>query len=391
MKKQRKNKNQVKSIAYDRISKNTRFKFMTYEKNCARNKIPTKKRIVKINSKRRKYLVVPQKNSSWITLCPPETFCIYNDNFRYKTFKYIEDLEKIILGSKNNIFLDFFHVKESTAAAVLILFATLDSILIKHSISQKIKLKKPANQRIQQIFKHMGFFHLLSHKETITVDYPKIAQWKHIDGTKFEGKKLSEFIDKIMLSAGINLEDSGTYSTDYYVGIKEAICNSVEHAYDASEYADRNNSLILNKWWVYGCFNEAEQSIIFLICDLGMGIPRSLQIRHGAAVANIFEAVGNVVRRDCDFISAALVLQKSRTGNAERGKGLPELCAYVDDSETGYLKINSYKGQLLYEANSTHGPILESFKKGVNGTIIEWNVPLTSIREKLSNHEKASI
>lgn len=388
MKKNKINKTRANKLAIKGLDNNIRIQFQRYVSNCARSQTPQFKYLKRGSIKgQRQYIVTKVNNrkvinqsSVYQTIKAPIKFCLYNKEATDKTLGFINNFYKLSVIENKRVCLDFSHVDRASAAAILLLHASIESSVIANSQSH-IKLMRPNNRKIREIFQHMGIYKTLGFNDNVAIKDPSVEFWKHSEGFLFQGEKLSLFIEDVLMSAGIKITDKSgnqTYSDNYYVGLKEAIANCIEHAYNDPRFENRENAQELNKWWIFGGYKSEENSIVFIICDLGMGIPQSIQVSHPQKLKQLQEKVSKYFKNDSEFINASIQLSKSGTGNPERGKGLTELCGYVDDTKDGQLLIYSYEGKLTYSAGEKN-PMLMSLKKRLYGTIIQWSIPLSSI------------
>lgn len=159
--------------------------------------------------------------------------------------------------------------------------------------------------------------------------------------------------------------------------VKEAIGNCVEHA-----YLDDKGEPIKSKstgWWMFG--GIVDERIVFVVCDLGLGIPRTLGIRN-----NLQDLKRRVLRwpgkydfkSDAGCVEIACRLGKSRIGDDKgRGRGLAQLIGLMQhESGAGSLFVWSNKGLALYRGLSGMKPLKNKLEFSVRGTIIGWTSPV---------------
>ncbi|MFH4324940.1 hypothetical protein WAJ71_20585, partial [Acinetobacter baumannii] len=86
----------------------------------------------------------------------------------------------------------------------------------------------------------------------------------------------------------------------------------------------------LKKWWLFT--KEVDGILTVCICDLGVGIPRSLKENSPHVNPGWFENMRNYVKElrkkyneDSALIKAAIEIGKTRTNLPNRGKGLSQI------------------------------------------------------------------
>ena len=83
---------------------------------------------------------------------------------------------------------------------------------------------------------------------------------------------------------------------------------------------------------------------------------------------------------DGQMIRAAMELGRSRTGATNRGKGLMDLVKLIDTVGAGEMTIHSRQGSYAYSAGKDAHSNHEGF---VEGTLIEWRLPIDKALERL--------
>jgi hypothetical protein len=111
------------------------------------------------------------------------------------------------------------------------------------------------------------------------------------------------------------------------------------------------------------------------VCDLGIGIPRSLPIVWGESrIRTLLEAFG-VLRPDLAAVRAALQIGATRTGQANRGKGLPQIWQEMKDHGAAFVGLLSNRALLTWDGSRQIERAAE-FEENMFGTLIFWTVPL---------------
>ena len=156
-------------------------------------------------------------------------------------------------------------------------------------------------------------------------------------------------------------------------GLSEAIVNVSHHAYPKKcGYAEMNKN-----WYLTASFNTSKKELKVVFYDQGIGIPKSLPASDLWEKALEFLSIFPIAERKKDevLLKAAVELDRTRTEESDRGKGLPDLMEFIRQRGDGYISILSLKG--LFKLEIKNGVELikcEHFEHPVTGTLIIWSV-----------------
>lgn len=145
-----------------------------------------------------------------------------------------------------------------------------------------------------------------------------------------------------------------------YNALIEAMDNVAKHAYPNRKY----NRRAYSDWWLVGYVDDEIHEISFSFFDQGIGIPKSIRTR-----------IGDDFRKGTALIRDAVEHGRSSTKLDTRGKGLPSLKKFVDDSIAGTLVINSFESQCVFESGKA--PREQTWGTRLPGTLISWNIQIT--------------
>ncbi|MEX0729308.1 MAG: hypothetical protein WED00_12345 [Aquisalimonadaceae bacterium] len=253
-----------------------------------------------------------------------------------------------------------------TAAATLNLVAEMDRILkIKRNI-QYITCIPPRHKVVRQIFEQVGLSWLLG----LSLNEPVVAKdvrcWRFVSSDQADGaipgELLSEFRDHL----------HSDLTPSLFRAVTEAMANAVEHSHSCA----RIDSLpaLAKRWWMFaGVFDN---QLVFVICDLGVGIPNALPVRWHERMINRVISRLRLGTTDGDYIRAAMEITKTRTQLPHRGKGMTQLRDVLTEAQGGTLVVYSNKGAYTYQPAEEDGEHIEGFKTPLGGTTIEWSLPL---------------
>lgn len=163
-------------------------------------------------------------------------------------------------------------------------------------------------------------------------------------------------------------------------GISEAITNVVHHAYPNDI---KLPNYTFKKCWISACANKKTNLLTIAIYDHGVSIPVTYPKTDGM-VPKIKEYITSVTSKvlhkskvkiiDGAYIQAAMQYGNSRTGEQNRGKGLPQMYELLTKIGNGKLSIYSRYG---WCHKNFDGDIRSSTEHiPLTGTLIEWSVNL---------------
>ncbi len=308
------------------------------------------------------------KNSR-VKIHAPKQIDFYNvHNFEVVT-AFLTRIRKCVRGG-GRVFINFSQTEYISAAAMLSFLAEIEVLITESPLGQRvIAFSHPENDKVESILKQVGFYGLLKKAERQTKEYDDVTFWKYASGVCSEPVLAKEIF------AEVKQEIQMAGSKKLYRGFVEAMSNSVEHAYAVVKQLGDGGAT--SKWWAFAGIKDG--NLIFVICDKGVGIPNTLPATQKGNIDTIFKLLGIIGRKDSSFIKAATNLSKTSTLLPNRGKGFKDIKSVIDTHDSARLSIFSNRGRYMYKGVD-RGKIKEiayDYKHSVNGTIIEWLLPLS--------------
>lgn len=313
--------------------------------------------------------VIKKVSNKAVRFPAPVKIDYYHKNHYDLTNAFLDEIRDC-LSSGRRVFIDFKDTLLISAAAMLSFLAEMDVLIKKNPMGQKcLNFSHPAEEKIESILIQVGFYDLIGKVKRETKEFDDVTFWKYSSGSCSEPLIAKDMIKEI------KKELAQRASKKLYRGFTEAMSNSVEHAYiNDLAHTESDDTA---KWWTFAGIKG--KHLVVVICDKGIGIPNTLPRTQGVtALRNLFDKLGYSLEnvKDSVFIKASTAVQKTRTGERYRGKGLKDIKAVIDTIGDGYMSIFSNKGRYIYKGNT--GKIKElafDHKSSVKGTIIEWSIP----------------
>jgi hypothetical protein len=323
-------------------------------------------------------------NRDLIKQMAPEFFNIVSPLNRKALCKFTRKFRSFYYKKNICLELDFTETKKMGTEGTLYFLAELDNLIhINRNIKFIVRLSN--DLVVNQVLEQTGILKLLKVK------------------VNFEGKDFDESVKFWRFASGYNAEiDSANHMLDdfdhllskvssqsVYKGITEALTNSHHHAYLDDRY--RGAPKGARKWWLFS--QEKEGVLNVCVCDLGIGISRSLTSNSDNVRADWFGILKSFLRShrhkynpDSASIKAAIEIGNSRTKLPNRGKGLNQIINDIShlSQDRASVAIFSNKGayvinkKIIYEqkTESLVGDMSFAYKDSLEGTVITWHIPL---------------
>ncbi|HLF96298.1 MAG TPA: hypothetical protein VI457_04065 [Methylococcaceae bacterium] len=268
---------------------------------------------------------------------------------------------------------NFDYITSISTSAALVLTAEIskwdDSV--RNRLTPNIEKWNPD---ILVNFNELGFFDLFKNKPVNLDRFDGAARHnrkivKYIKGRCGDDQKTRVLKENITQIVGNKIKKW----TFLHSGSSEAIVNVSHHAYPK----ENGYSEIDKNWYLTASYNTIKRELKVVFYDQGIGIPKSLPASDLWEKALEFLSIFPIAERKKDevLLKAAVELDRTRTEESDRGKGLPDLLEFIRQRCDGYLSILSLKGLFKLEIKGGVETVRsEHFEHPVNGTLIIWSV-----------------
>ena len=290
---------------------------------------------------------------------------------RNEFLRFIQQFRDDCLGSQNRIILNFEKTEIATPAAMLLLIAEVDRA--KRILGSKflVSFTQTNNTRIRHLLGQIGFYDLcdmIAPRVDLDILEDNVRHWRFATGQRAD-EDTSDAFAAIEGLIGPQLRGG------MWKGVSEAVINSVQHAYvqPRGVPGPRMNH---RRWWMLS--QETSDALTVVVCDLGIGIPRSLPLNWDESILSRIAPLVSESGPDAIALKAALTLGRTGTGKKHRGKGLPQIWSAVqgaDRVEKCGIMIHSNKGKIAW-SGKTGEELAKQFSSSIFGTVVMWTVPL---------------
>lgn len=329
-----------------------------------------RKRVARIRGRVRKSVL-----DNWAKLSPverieaPKALYIHGRASHFEVTSFLQRLRKSFTKPGITTVIDLSRVERLMPAGTLLFYAELNRL--KTAIPGKsFKFIRSRNDTVNQVLEHLKVYALAGFVSGAVPKRDDVISWRTATSTITDGRPAGELIQTYESLSRDEVRH-------IFRGVSEAATNAVEHAY----VADREDGLPVTKesrWWMF-C-RESQNRLYVGVCDLGVGIPRSLPRTQGEEVINwllttlSLGAIGD----DAGMIRAAMEIARTRTEKGERGKGLGDMRHVVDNLPGSRLYIFSNRGMISYESGEFDS---RQYENSILGTMVVWVIPIEGAQE----------
>ncbi|WP_313128040.1 hypothetical protein [Stutzerimonas nitrititolerans] len=304
----------------------------------------------------------------------PPVLSFFGDHYQ-EFFSFIRHIEDA--AANGNVLIDITSVREVKAAALLVLYSTVEIAQVKSKQRKRIQFTFATYQGVVQSFSKFGLWALTDQLRTMpassdvnSLDICTASREATTAGDDSELRRVLEYAQNKVLQGSDN-EEADLLA---YNAITESVSNVWQHAYD-DDFFDGGVEPELAHWWIIvECIDD---QFYIAVYDKGAGIPFTLQKKSWYHVAFVNEQ-GKIefeIPVDAQRIKMAVEYGRSRFKVDNRGKGLSEAKDFVQSNPDGTLIIYSGFGNYTYHSEDGKEE-LRKLPSTFGGTLIQWNLRL---------------
>lgn len=299
----------------------------------------------------------------------PKNLCIYNNHHVSETYDFLSYINHLVLNRGEIVTLDLSKVTIITAAASVLLFATVNTCQLMAGNSNVIRCIFPRSDL------NPG-----GHNYIVKTG---LARALH-SGTK---EKLADLtMSNIYFQSSINpseilfptlcLLTEKTELTDdqlllLHTGIGEGMLNVRHHAYrdpanDEEIHSSKKDivSSLGERWWQCAWYNDENKAWTFIICDIGLGIPKTYNyVKKKSLYLNNPELA----------VVDAFTRGNSKYVGAGRGNGSEDMKRPIQQGTKESLLIYSNNVKYMF-CTGMENPQVKRLDNSFHGTLIQWTL-----------------
>ncbi|UYP84239.1 hypothetical protein jpw_08695 [Pseudomonas asiatica] len=277
---------------------------------------------------------------------------------------------------KSKVIIDFSKVTSLHPCGTLLLVAEIERLLQVASNAIKLSATYPTDIVVEQMFQHINLLERLGLEPRIDkINESNVIAWLYATGHEGDLDSIAEKLPRI-LTEGSNMD----LRIALLSGMAEAVANSSEHAYKKTNTPTLVENAPL-KWWLFA--RQFGDDVAFVICDLGRGIPGTLEANWRDELSSFLKSRQGIKRKDHKMIELAFTVGKTSTQKKNRGKGLKDILKVVQEQKVGALSIYSNRG--VYALDNATGSLTSiDEKSSIHGTIVQWKIPIEAFGLEVS-------
>lgn len=295
---------------------------------------------------------------------------------RDETCEFIQAVRAAVLGG-TRLKMIFNECKSIELSALVLLLAQIHKLRLEFG-EDHITGTYPDNSRIERLLTDSGFFKLLKVKSRKTVNVS--SKLTRFIGFKSDQKPNSAEIPNLRNELlGDDLQMPTVIAKKIFRALSEAMTNVNHHAYKTKSIRVSSSG---GRWWMVANLSARTRLFTLAFYDAGVGIPKTLPRKYPIEkIRGVLSLLPGIQPDDGQMIKAAMELGRTRTDASNRGLGLMDLTKLIDSAGSGSMQIYSRNGFYSYSSNKEHHDNCEGF---VEGTLIEWQLPIDRALENLS-------
>jgi len=307
----------------------------------------------------------------------PSIVSLGGSDHRASLIQFIRKLKESVHDrGKSNVIIDFSKVTVLHPCGTLLVVAEIERLLELPVLAKKLSAVYPTDRVVEQMFQHIQLLERLGLEPRIDeINASNVVAWLYATGHEGDLDSIAEELPKI-LTEGSNM----ALRTALLSGMAEAVANSSEHAY-VKAHKTPLPGLAPQKWWLFA--RQVGDDVAVVICDLGLGIPGTLEANWKEELASFFKSRQGLKRQDHKMIQLAFTVGKTSTLKKNRGKGLKDILKVVREQKVGGLSIYSNRGVYALD-NSSETETSHDEKNSIHGTIIQWKIPIEAFGLEVS-------
>lgn len=291
----------------------------------------------------------------------------------------------LALPYKKLVRINHKHIKSITIGGLVYLVAQISKIPTQKSQELKyveeLGLRRK-DERIRYLFSEAGYWDYFG----ISNPYKVTSDIKDNYFLSLYSNNVSDV--KLLNKIKYFIKDKVDFMNDYEVeykfddAIKEAMANSIEHAY-TDDYNKKGK--IKGKWWVCGHYDKINSSIELVFYDYGIGIRESIKRNLGEEAERVLkDKVRDYFRNDADLIELAMKSRLTKYKHYkehDRGKGFKRFKEFAKISGNDCeLTIVSDSGRYKYFydgiAQKDFQVKTPNIGGNIEGMLIKWKIKL---------------
>lgn len=286
------------------------------------------------------------------------------------------------------VLLNLAHVRSIRSSALVYLLAQVHMLRMEMG-ADFVTGTYPKSARVERQLAESGFYDILGVKSGRTFDQAKRAT-RYIrfkSDQKINGAEIASVRQELLRD---DLSMPPSVARKIFRALTEAMTNVNHHGYVTKVFkSTRASQHVKGRWWLFASLNTRLNTFRLVFYDAGVGIPKTLPRKYPLEmIRQVLSLLPGLRPDDAQMIQAAMELGRTRTDLDNRGKGLMDLTKLIDTVGAGNMAILSRHGHYSYSSAGTALANRDSF---VEGTLIEWTLPIDKALNALPQDLRESV
>jgi hypothetical protein len=294
----------------------------------------------------------------------PSHICIYSDEHRSKTLSFLNEIHQQALFYEKKILVDLTEVKFASAAASTLMFAIVNRAQLVRGDANSIRFILPSKGTNPT--GHLWIVGTGLSKALLSGSLDRLAGLSKNEQYFQSAVKPHEHYQKTVTmldnQADLSLNQFLTLSS----AISEAMLNVSHHAYKNDSNLGFVQAMGGERWWQCAWFNPVRDEVVFIICDLGIGIGESYKSGHDVPIYS----------SESDWVLKAYSYGGTRFANSsERGNGSEDIKRPIGviDLDNESLLVFSGKSKYKYTSEDEEA-VCSTIPEHIPGTLVQWSL-----------------
>lgn len=298
----------------------------------------------------------------------PETLCIYSHEHRLSTLQFFNSIQERLYDDGFKVHINLSEVKVATAAASLLFFAIISRAKLNLRNGKIIQFTWPVKSKNLEGHRYIVATGLSTALQANTIsELDDLSKQKRFFQSAVDPEMQLQSTRSFLLDNMNNPLNENQIEL-LTAAIGEAMINVRHHAYEIGNWREHKGYLGGARWWQCSWYNDEQDALYFIICDLGCGVVESYKDSHPEAA---------VLMNEDNILNDAFCEGYSRFINQGRGNGSEDIKRPIEESGNDI----KYENLLVLTGNSRYKYSIQDNKPAIicqkvssflPGTIIEW-------------------
>lgn len=297
-------------------------------------------------------------------LSAPKTLCIYSDDHRAITLAFFNEIQQQSLFFGKRLLVDLSEIEFASAAASTLMFAVVNKAQLIRGDANSIKFIMPSKKLNPE--GHGWIVGTGLSKALLAGSTDRLSALTENEQFFQSAVKPYEHYQKTVTMLDKQADLSFNQFLTLSSAISEAMLNVSHHAYKNDGYDGFIKAMQGERWWQCAWFNPVRDEVVFIICDLGIGI--GMSYRSGNEVP--------LYSSESDWVLSAYSYGGTRFANAsERGNGSEDIKRPIGVSDFDNESLLVFSGKSKYKYTSEdEGAVCSTIPEHIPGTIVQWSL-----------------